>query len=69
MASITTFDGVHGGSHGEGFLARVRRSLDEYRLYRATITELENLSARDLRDLGISRFSIRQIAHDSVYGA
>jgi uncharacterized protein YjiS (DUF1127 family) len=66
MASITTFDG---GLRGEGFLARIRRAYDDYRLYRATVTELESLSARELSDLGISRLSIRDIARDSVYGA
>jgi uncharacterized protein YjiS (DUF1127 family) len=69
MASITSFEDVHdGGFRVEGFIARARRALAEYRQYRATITELEALSARELRDLGISRFSIRLVAHDSVYG-
>jgi uncharacterized protein YjiS (DUF1127 family) len=66
MASITTFDGSF---RGEGIFARVRRAFDDYRLYRATINELEALNSRELRDLGISRLSIREIARDSVYGA
>jgi uncharacterized protein YjiS (DUF1127 family) len=66
MASITAFDGSY---RGEGVFARVRRALDDYRLYRATINELEALNSRELRDLGISRLSIREIARDSVYGA
>ena len=49
--------------------ARVRKSLADYRLYRQTRDELENLNARELHDLGLSRFSIRQVAYDSVYGA
>ena len=41
----------------------------QYRTYRRTLAELESLSNRELRDLGVSRHSIRQIARDSVYGA
>ena len=52
-----------------GPLARARKALADYRLYRQTLAELGALSNRELNDLGISRFSIREIAYDSVYGA
>lgn len=52
----------------EGLLARPRKALADYRLYRATLAELSHLSDRDLSDLGINRHSIRAIAHQSVYG-
>lgn len=54
---------------GEGFIARLRKSYDDYRLYRATVNELSQLSDRDLADLGISRYDIVAIGRESVYGA
>ncbi len=56
------------GNATPGFAARVRKALADYQLYRSTIAELEGLNNRELRDLGLSRFSIRQVAYDSVYG-
>jgi len=53
---------------GQGFLARMAQALANYRLYRATIEELRQLSDRDLNDLGLNRLSIRDIARESVYG-
>jgi uncharacterized protein YjiS (DUF1127 family) len=55
--------------HGFAPFARLRKSIADYRLYRQTLDELAALSNRELADLGISRFSIREIAHESVYGA
>lgn len=52
-----------------GLLARMNGAIADYRLYRRTLAELEGLSNRELRDLGISRFSVRQIAREAVYGA
>ena len=39
-----------------------------WRTYRNTPTELRELRDRDLNDLGISRASIRAIAHEAAYG-
>lgn len=66
MAITTTFDTHARGGHG--LFAGVRKAFADYRLYRQTLTELGALSDRELRDLGLSRLSIRQVAHDSVYG-
>ena len=35
--------------------------------YKKTIRELENLSERELNDLGLSRAGIRQAAYEVVY--
>ena len=69
MANVVTYE--FGGSDvgGLGWLGRVRRAFADYQLYRQTRDELESLSARELHDLGLSRFAIRQVAYDSVYGA
>jgi uncharacterized protein YjiS (DUF1127 family) len=69
MATTTTFDTSAYARGGHGLLAGVRKALTDYRLYRRTLAELENLSDRELRDLGLSRLSIRDVAYDSVYGA
>ena len=39
------------------------------KVYRTTLAELENLTTRDLADLGIARTSIRAIAYEAAYGA
>lgn len=52
-----------------GIFARISGAIADYKLYRRTLAELEGLTNRELRDLGLSRFSIRQVAYDSVYGA
>ncbi|GAW36047.1 hypothetical protein RA2_03115 [Roseovarius sp. A-2] len=39
-----------------------------YRTYRRTIRELQELSARDLSDLGLHRSEIKRVARDAVYG-
>lgn len=37
--------------------------------YVETVRELDNLSTRELNDLGISRYDIPRIAREHVYGA
>lgn len=68
MATTTTFH-TSGARGGHGIFAGVRKAFADYRLYRQTLSELDGLSNRELRDLGLSRLSIRQVAYDSVYGA
>jgi uncharacterized protein YjiS (DUF1127 family) len=54
------------GTSSWGRLADLRATLAErfatYRLYRATLTELEGLTDRDLNDLGLTRGDIRDVA-------
>ena len=38
------------------------------RVYRKTLTELENLTNRELADMGIAPMSIREIAYEAAYG-
>lgn len=39
-----------------------RRSFDDWRRYRRTVSELSRMSDRELSDIGIARGDIRQIA-------
>jgi uncharacterized protein YjiS (DUF1127 family) len=66
MAHVMTHD--LGGTLGTGWLARARKALANRREYHDTVRELEALSDRELADLNLARFAIRDIAHDSVYG-
>lgn len=68
MASTSIYD-IPRARGGHGFLAGVRKAFADYRLYRQTLAELDGLTDRELRDLGLSRLSIRDVARDSVYGA
>ena len=52
-----------------GLWARLSKRLADNQLYRQTLDELDALSDRDLADLGLSRMQIREVAHESVYGA
>ncbi len=52
-----------------GVFADLKRRFADYRRYRQTLRELDSLSDRDLADLQLSRFSIKEVAWTSVYGA
>jgi len=41
---------------------------NQFRLYKRTFDELSDLSDRDLADLGLTRASLRSVAHEAVYG-
>ena len=44
----------------------IARSLNNWRKYRQTVTELGRMSSRELQDLGIDRADIRSVARQSV---
>ncbi len=48
--------------------AQFAEALEARRVYRRTLSELSELSGRDLADLGISRSEIRRIALEAAYG-
>ena len=43
-------------------------ALQQRRTYARTVSELNALTDRELTDLGISRLSIPDIAHEAAYG-
>jgi uncharacterized protein YjiS (DUF1127 family) len=58
-----------------GFRARIAtlfaqygERVERYRLYRNTVRELEQLSGRELADLGIHSSQIDAIAYEAAYG-
>lgn len=47
-------------------LETAERMLNRFRIYRATISELKQLSDRDLADLGLRRGMIRRLAREAA---
>ena len=45
-----------------------KEAIERRRIYMQTVTELSNLSNRDLDDLGLSRANIGAIAREAAYG-
>jgi uncharacterized protein YjiS (DUF1127 family) len=50
------------------FLSNVNAAIKRYLQYRKTVYELNHLTSRDLRDLGISRCDIEYVAWNSANG-
>ena len=50
----------------DALLNRLQRRWDVHMTYRRTVEELQQLSDRELNDIGISRFDIRAIARQSA---
>ena len=48
--------------------ATIADAVAKRKIYRTTLTELENLTPRDLADLGIAPASIQKIAYEAAYG-
>lgn len=67
MASIVTNAPALALDAKSGLVASFNRALADWKLYRRTLDELRALNDRELADLGLSRFSIREIAWNSVY--
>ena len=66
---IIEFTKAHGGAHQQMRLTmNIARSLNNWRKYRQTVTELGRMSDRELRDLGIGREDIRRVARHAVNG-
>ncbi|MFQ8430381.1 DUF1127 domain-containing protein [Amaricoccus sp. W119] len=68
MAHVVNFPFATNNGLGHGLFAAITKAVADYRLFLRTLNELRSLSDRELRDLGISSYSIREIAYDSVYG-
>lgn len=60
---------------GFGLISRIRAAFEEFKANRAqraefiaTFNELNALTNRDLEDLGMNRYDLRDIARTHVYG-
>jgi len=68
MTDAVFSHGNFGFGANAGFFARLNKRLADYRLYLRTLNELRSLDDRDLTDLGLSRFGLKAVAWESVYG-
>lgn len=50
----------------KGIIMNVARTLNNWRKYRQTVTELGRMTNRELNDLGINRADIQSVARASV---
>lgn len=50
-----------------GMIADLKQRYAAYRVYRTTLRELQQLSTRELADLGLSRSEIRRVAYHAAY--
>ncbi|MFT5064899.1 MAG: hypothetical protein ACJAXK_001840 [Yoonia sp.] len=48
--------------------ANIATARAERKVYNTTVSELDNLTNRELADLGLSRGSIKSIAFEAAYG-
>lgn len=68
MAYFTqTLAGASIGNRFQSMASLVSERVAQYNTYRTTLSELSNLSDRELNDLGIDRTMIRSIAHEAAY--
>jgi uncharacterized protein YjiS (DUF1127 family) len=51
-----------------GIFARLRQSIADHGKYLATYDELNALSDRGLADIGLSRWNVRDVAREAIYG-
>ncbi len=67
-ASTASFSSPSRARRPSGFFGTLKSAFAQRRLYAQTLAELNQLSDRELADLGISRLSIAQVAHEAAYG-
>ena len=69
MTDAVLYNRDYSFANETGFVARLKKRVADHRLYRRTLNELRALDTRDLYDLGLSRFGLKAVAWESVYGA
>lgn len=67
MTTINTIANAPIGARVADLLNGLRARRAQYSVYRTTLRELQNLSERELNDLGINRANIRSIAYQAAY--
>ena len=68
MSDISISTAVRTGRVAKAYRGVVQ-GFAQYNVYRVTLSELQNLSDRELADLGIHRSQIRSIAYNAAYAA
>ena len=70
MSTINLLSSVResGSQASEGILSGIVDRLRRYRAYRKTLTALDELTDRELVDLGLSRDQLESVAHRAAFG-
>lgn len=58
--------GAEQRASGKGIIMNMARSFSNWRKYRQTVNELDRMTTRELRDLGIERSEIKAVARAAV---
>jgi len=58
--------GAEQRASGKGIIMNMARSFNNWRKYRQTVNELDRMTTRELRDLGIERSEIKTVARAAV---
>ena len=53
----------------DGFAERLAASYLQWRLYHRTLSELRAIDTRELNDLGLDQYRLKETAWEAVYGA
>lgn len=64
-----THGAIRNQAGATGLFAGLRDHLARRAVYRQTVRELNDLSARELADLGMSRSMIRSVAYEAAWGS
>lgn len=65
--SITTKE-YTGNNWLSTVFSNIVTSYNRYRIYKQTVKELSAMTDRDLRDIGLSRYEIEDLAYEAAYG-
>ncbi|HRO10292.1 DUF1127 domain-containing protein [Amaricoccus sp.] len=57
-----------GERRNDGIASRLARVWREFRSYRLTLADLQQLTDRQLTDVGLTRGVLKETAHRAVYG-
>ena len=60
---------LHNRADHAGLFAGIRDYMARRAVYRQTVRELNDLNARELADLGMSRSMIRNVAYEAAWGS
>lgn len=66
MANVSVLNTYRSTARGAGVFAQLRVALAEYRQFRAIRAEMNELSDRELADIGISRHNINDLAWEAA---
>lgn len=64
----TSIDRAPVASRIAATVAAARDAFGRYKIYRATVNELDSLSNRELADIGMNRSMIKSVATEAAYG-